>query len=60
MRGAEDLPSPLEHVLQDGLDFEKVVACVVSSRQRRIGIDSNAGRHGCAREYTGGHWLGSG
>ena len=28
MRGAEDPPSPLDHVLHDGLGFEQVVACV--------------------------------
>jgi len=28
MRGAEDAPSPLDHVLQDGLGLEQVVACV--------------------------------
>ena len=27
MRGAEDLPSPLNHVLNDCLGFEQVVAC---------------------------------
>ena len=28
MRGAEDPPPPLDYVLQDGLGFEQVVACV--------------------------------
>ena len=28
MRRAEDPPSPLDHVLHDGLGFEHVVACV--------------------------------
>ena len=28
MRGAEDSPSPLDHVLHDGLGFDQVVACV--------------------------------
>ena len=28
MRGAEDTPSPLDHVLPDALDFEQIVACV--------------------------------
>ena len=28
MRGTEDPPPPLHHVLQDGLGFEQVVTCV--------------------------------
>ena len=28
MRGAEDPPPPLDHVLQDALGFKQVVACV--------------------------------
>ena len=28
MRVTEDPPSPLDHVLQDGLCFERVVACI--------------------------------
>ena len=28
MRGTEDPPPPLDHVLHDALGFEKVVACV--------------------------------
>ena len=38
MRGAEDPPSPLNNVLQDGHGFEHVVACVEipnASRRRR-------------------------
>ena len=60
MRGAKDPPTPLDYVLQDSLGFEQVVACVVSSRQRRIGIDSNAGRHGRALGRSRGQLLGSG
>ena len=32
MRGTEDAPPPLEHVLHDCLGFEHVVACVVIKR----------------------------
>ena len=42
MRGTEDPPSPLDHVLRDGLGFEQVVACVEiqsGSRRRALRID---------------------
>ena len=32
MRRTQDPPSPLDHVLQDGLGFEQVVACVEIER----------------------------
>ena len=61
MRGAEDPPSPLNNVLHEGLGFEQVVACVgIESCRRRIGVDSNAGRCGCARYRPAGPRLGAG
>ena len=58
MRGAEDPPSPLEHVLHDCLGFEQVIACVEIKMGRgsaaRIGVDSNAGCRGCAWGFPRG------
>ena len=35
MRGSENPPPPLDHVLQDGLSLEEVVACVEIKNGRR-------------------------
>ena len=47
VRGAEDPPSPGNHVLRDGLGFEQVVACVEikkTSRRRHMKFKRRSSR----------------
>ena len=53
MRGAEDSPSPLDHVLHDGLGFEQVVACVERPVAAWICVVLNTGQ---SRVHSGLSW----
>ena len=60
MRGTEDLPCPLDHVLPDCLGFEQVVACVKTknkSRRRHQKRRSSRVLLGSSRRATVRIWL---